>query len=123
MRECTHPERRSQLVTEKRGMRTPEPLSGNTDVRFPLYLTMTRQTGWRLVGTLLAGLLTAAGLDLACPLPPATLDFRLVCAGTGFVPGEHCPNQLIDYYLPGTSSARRCEHQQEALVSADDAIT
>ena len=54
--------------------------------------------------------------------PPATLDFRLVCAETGLVPGEHCPNQLIDYYLPGTSSARRCEHQQEALVSADGAI-
>ncbi|GAB2862443.1 penicillin-binding protein 1C [Hymenobacter ruber] len=52
-------------------------------------------------------------------VPPATLDFRLVCAETGLVPGEHCPNQLIDYYLPGTSSARRCEHQKEALVSAD----
>ncbi|MDB5233449.1 MAG: penicillin-binding protein, partial [Hymenobacter sp.] len=51
--------------------------------------------------------------------PPATLDFRLVCTETGLVPGEHCPNQLIDYYVPGASSARRCEHQKEALVSAD----
>ncbi|UOE36177.1 penicillin-binding protein 1C [Hymenobacter monticola] len=55
-------------------------------------------------------------------VPPATLDFRLVCAETGLVPGEHCPNQLIDYYLPGTSSARHCEHQKEALVSADGAV-
>ena len=55
-------------------------------------------------------------------VPPATLDFRLVCTETGLVPGEHCPNQLIDYYLPGTSSARRCEHQKEALVSADGTI-
>ncbi|WP_046245830.1 penicillin-binding protein 1C [Hymenobacter terrenus] len=55
--------------------------------------------------------------------PPASLDFRLVCAETGFVPGEHCPNQLIDYYLPGVSLARRCEHQREALVSADGAIS
>jgi penicillin-binding protein 1C len=55
-------------------------------------------------------------------VPPATLDFRLVCAETGLVPGEHCPNQLIDYYLPGTSTARRCEHQKEALVSADGAV-
>ncbi|GAA3988410.1 penicillin-binding protein 1C [Hymenobacter antarcticus] len=54
--------------------------------------------------------------------PPATLDFRLVCTETGLVPGEHCPNQLIDYYLPGTSSARRCEHRKEALVSADGAM-
>ena len=29
--------------------------------------------------------------------PPATLDFRLVCAETGLMPGEHCPNQLIDF--------------------------
>ncbi|MDB5267407.1 MAG: penicillin-binding protein [Hymenobacter sp.] len=55
-------------------------------------------------------------------VPPATLDFRLVCAETGLVPGEHCPNQLIDYYLPGTSTARHCEHQKEALVSADGTI-
>ena len=53
------------------------------------------------------------------PAPPASLDFRLVCAETGLVPGEHCTNQLIDYYLPGVSSARRCEHLREVLVSAD----
>ena len=55
--------------------------------------------------------------------PPASLDFRLVCTETGLVPGEHCPNQLIDYYLPGTSSAQRCEHQKEALVLADGTIS
>jgi penicillin-binding protein 1C len=53
--------------------------------------------------------------------PPASLDFRLVCAETGLVPGEHCDNQLIDYYLPGASNSRRCQHQQEVLVSADGA--
>jgi penicillin-binding protein 1C len=52
-------------------------------------------------------------------VPPASLDFRLVCAETGLVPGEHCPNQLLDYYLPGASGSRRCQHQQEVLVSAD----
>ncbi len=55
--------------------------------------------------------------------PPASLDFRLVCAETGLVPGDHCPDQLIDYYLPGISPARHCEHQKEALVSADGAVT
>jgi penicillin-binding protein 1C len=53
--------------------------------------------------------------------PPASLDFRLVCAETGLVPGEHCANQLIDYYLPGASNSRRCQHQQEVLVAADGA--
>jgi penicillin-binding protein 1C len=51
--------------------------------------------------------------------PPASLDFRLVCAETGLVPGEHCPNQLLDYYLPGASASHRCQHQQEVLVTAD----
>ncbi|OUJ73063.1 penicillin-binding protein 1C [Hymenobacter crusticola] len=51
--------------------------------------------------------------------PPASLDFRLVCAETGLLPGEHCPNQIIDYFLPGTSSTQRCQHQKEVLVSAD----
>ncbi|WP_345235436.1 penicillin-binding protein 1C [Hymenobacter saemangeumensis] len=54
--------------------------------------------------------------------PPASLDFRLVCAETGLVPGEHCPNQLIDYYLPGFSTARHCEHKKEALLSADGRV-
>jgi penicillin-binding protein 1C len=52
-------------------------------------------------------------------VPPASLDFRLVCAETGLVPGENCPNQLLDYYLPGASTGRRCQHQQDVLVSAD----
>ncbi|QKG51538.1 penicillin-binding protein 1C [Hymenobacter sp. BRD67] len=51
--------------------------------------------------------------------PPASLDFRLVCAETGQVPGEHCPNQLLDYYLPGVSGSQRCQHLQEVLLSAD----
>ena len=51
--------------------------------------------------------------------PPASLDFRLVCAETGLVPGENCPHQLLDYYLPGHSDSRRCQHQQQVLVSAD----
>jgi penicillin-binding protein 1C len=55
--------------------------------------------------------------------PPASLDFRLVCAETGLVPGEHCNNQLIDYYLPGASTSHRCQHQQEVLVAADGAYS
>ncbi len=51
--------------------------------------------------------------------PPASLDFRLVCAESGLVPGENCPNQLLDYYLPGVSGSQRCQHLQEVLLSAD----
>ncbi|AMJ64650.1 penicillin-binding protein 1C [Hymenobacter sp. PAMC 26628] len=55
--------------------------------------------------------------------PPAALDFRLVCAESGLVPGEHCAHQILDYYLPGVSSARRCAHVKEVLVSADGALS
>ncbi len=51
--------------------------------------------------------------------PPASLDFRLVCAETGLVPGDNCPTQLLDYYLPGVSGGQRCQHQQQVLTSAD----
>lgn len=54
-------------------------------------------------------------------LPPSSLDFRLVCAESGRPPGEHCPNQLIDYFLPGVSSGQRCQHQREVLLAADGA--
>ena len=55
--------------------------------------------------------------------PPAALDFRLVCAESGRVPGENCPNQVIDYFLPSVSSGQRCQHQREVLVSADGSFT
>lgn len=55
--------------------------------------------------------------------PPAGLDFRLVCPVTGQVPGAHCPDQVMDYFLPGLSDVRRCEHQQEVFVAADGAVS
>ncbi|MDU0370478.1 penicillin-binding protein 1C [Hymenobacter endophyticus] len=56
-------------------------------------------------------------------VPPAALDFRLVCAESGLVPGENCPNQVIDYFLPNVSSGLRCQHVREVLVSADGSFT
>nr|WP_243636079.1 penicillin-binding protein 1C [Hymenobacter edaphi] len=55
--------------------------------------------------------------------PPAGLDFRLVCPVTGQVPGEHCPDQIMDYFLPGISDVRRCEHQQAVFVAADGSVS
>jgi penicillin-binding protein 1C len=56
-------------------------------------------------------------------VPPAALDFRLVCTESGLVPGENCPNQIIDYFLPNVSSGQRCQHVREVLVSADGSFT
>jgi penicillin-binding protein 1C len=55
--------------------------------------------------------------------PPAALDFRLVCAESGLVPSENCPDQVIDYFVPNVSSGQRCQHQREVLVSADGSFT
>ncbi|WP_426490454.1 penicillin-binding protein 1C [Hymenobacter sp. 102] len=56
-------------------------------------------------------------------VPPAALDFRLVCAESGRVPGENCPNQVIDYFLPNVSTGQRCQHVREVLVSGDGSYT
>ncbi|MEJ7663049.1 MAG: hypothetical protein WKG07_27630 [Hymenobacter sp.] len=69
-------------------------------------------------------LVQCAGLQFAQQLVFASSQPRLslACAPrVGCPPGEHCPNQLIDYFLPGMSSAQRCQHQREVLVAADGA--
>ncbi|HVU83689.1 MAG TPA: hypothetical protein VHC50_02540, partial [Puia sp.] len=54
---------------------------------------------------------------------PADCDERLVCSQTGLLPGKYCNNLIRGYYIPGVSSAKRCEHVQEVLVSADEKIS
>jgi len=78
-------------------------------------------TGADVASPLLFTLFNALNYNAAASwyAPPASVDFRLVCAETGLPPGAHCPNQLIDYYLPGVSGGQRCQHQREVLVSAD----
>ena len=81
-------------------------------------------TGADVASPLLFALFNTLGYNAPATwyAPPASVDFRLVCAATGLVPGAHCPDQLIDYYLPGASGGQRCQHQQEVLVSADGAV-
>lgn len=55
--------------------------------------------------------------------PPVGLDFRLVCAETGLPPADFCTNQVIDYYIPGISATRRCEHRRMVFISPDSAIS
>ncbi|MBC7553448.1 MAG: penicillin-binding protein 1C, partial [Taibaiella sp.] len=52
--------------------------------------------------------------------PPTALGFRLVCAETGCVPNDFCPNQVMDYYIPGVSRSNRCDHLKQTWTSADD---
>jgi len=53
---------------------------------------------------------------------PATLNVRTVCAETGLVPDEFCTNQVPDYYIPGISTTRRCDHMKQMWLSPDEAM-
>ena len=55
--------------------------------------------------------------------PPPTLDFRLVCSESGFVPESFCQNQVAEYYIPRVSSNAKCQHAKEVWVSADENIS
>ncbi len=52
-------------------------------------------------------------------IPPAELDFRLVCPESGLLPDEKCANRIIDYYIPQVSSVRRCDHLKKVFVNID----
>ncbi len=52
-------------------------------------------------------------------VPPAQLDFRLVCPETGLPPGENCTDQVSDYFIPGVSPYQKCTHLREYFLSAD----
>lgn len=41
---------------------------------------------------------------------PKSVDFRLVCSKSGQIPNDNCTDRVIDYFIPGVSSAKRCEH-------------
>ncbi|MBL7924108.1 MAG: penicillin-binding protein 1C [Bacteroidia bacterium] len=45
--------------------------------------------------------------------PTRALDLRYVCPQSGLVPGEHCTEKVIDYFLPGISSMKTCDHLRE----------
>jgi penicillin-binding protein 1C len=54
---------------------------------------------------------------------PEGLDFRYVCAETGKVPADFCNNQVIDYYIPGISTAEICDHMKRVFISPDSSMS
>ncbi|RYD57728.1 MAG: penicillin-binding protein 1C [Sphingobacteriales bacterium] len=51
------------------------------------------------------------------------LGYRLVCRETGKLPNDYCTSQVMDYYIPGTSSTERCAHQVPVWLSPDEGIS
>jgi penicillin-binding protein 1C len=54
---------------------------------------------------------------------PPSLDERMVCSETGFLPGEHCKDLVTGYFIPGVSSSIKCADIQEVMVSPDEKIS
>lgn len=51
---------------------------------------------------------------------PKKSQLRYVCEESGLIPNTFCTNQIIDIYLPGISSNRKCQHMKTIFVSHDD---
>jgi penicillin-binding protein 1C len=56
-------------------------------------------------------------------LPPHELDFRLVCSESGLPPNEFCTDLITDYFIPGVSDYKKCNHLIEVNVSPDENIS
>lgn len=54
---------------------------------------------------------------------PSGVNFRYVCNETGMIPDVFCENQKLDYFLPGISDYRLCNHARYVLVSPDSTIS
>lgn len=54
---------------------------------------------------------------------PDSLSFRFVCSETGMLPDTFCKNQVIDYYIPGVSPTKKCQHLVAVYVSPDSTIS
>jgi len=54
---------------------------------------------------------------------PKNLSFRSVCSETGLIPSDKCEQIIVDYYIPGVSSMKVCDHVKVVSVSIDSSIT
>lgn len=54
---------------------------------------------------------------------PKGLSFRAVCPESGLIPSEYCETDIIDFFIPGVSSMKKCEHIKIVAISADSSIS
>jgi len=54
---------------------------------------------------------------------PKDCDTRIVCSETGMMPGDHCTDLVTDYFIPMISPAKKCDNEQELMVSSDERIS
>jgi penicillin-binding protein 1C len=54
---------------------------------------------------------------------PDGLEARFVCSESGNLPAFFCNNQVMDYYIPGISPNKKCEHMKMVLVNPDSTVS
>jgi penicillin-binding protein 1C len=54
---------------------------------------------------------------------PKSIDFRLVCSMSGLIPNDHCTNRVIDYFIPGISTSKKCEHLKAVYTDISGKIS
>lgn len=50
---------------------------------------------------------------------PDSIDYRIVCSESGFIPNHFCENTVIDAHIPTVSSNKLCQHLKEVMVNPD----
>ena len=56
-------------------------------------------------------------------VPPADMDYRLVCTESGLPPADFCASIAVDCFKPGISTATICEHLINVFVNKDSTIS
>lgn len=54
---------------------------------------------------------------------PEKLDLRYVCLQSGNLPAEYCNDLIIDYYIPGVSGTKTCDHLKKIFISPDSMVS
>lgn len=51
---------------------------------------------------------------------PKGIARRNVCVASGLLPADFCQDLIVDYYLPKTNHAKRCDHMKWFWISEDE---
>ncbi|MCE1168145.1 MAG: penicillin-binding protein 1C [Sphingobacteriia bacterium] len=54
---------------------------------------------------------------------PEGIDFRQVCSESGMVPGDSCSHLILDSYIVGKSSWKRCDHLKPVWVNSKCSVS
>ena len=55
--------------------------------------------------------------------PPSTISFRNVCSVSGLLPNTFCEQLVLDDFIPGVSSMKKCDHLISVSVSPNEKIS